>query len=202
MSLAKNVVILDTGCCNLTSLKAAVERLGVDPIVSREAAQIRAAQRLFLPGVGTAKAAMTMLKERGLEELIKEASQPVLGICLGMQLLGCMSEETGGVGMLDLIDEPVRQLKTGDLPLPHMGWNHIEPTDDPLFKGIEAGTHFYFVHSFAMPVNAQTIARAEYGEAFSAAVRMNNFRGVQFHPERSGRAGARLLQNFLEEGLL
>jgi glutamine amidotransferase len=95
----------------------------------------------------------------------------------------------------------VRQLKTGDLPLPHMGWNQIDPTDDPLFKGIAAGTHFYFVHSFAMPVNDFTIARAEYGEAFSAAVRRDNFRGVQFHPERSGAAGAKLLENFLECGL-
>ncbi len=201
MSLAKNVVILDTGCCNLTSLKAAVERLGVDPIVSRDAAVIRSAQRLFLPGVGTAKAAMTMLKARDLESLIVEARQPVLGICLGMQLLGRTSEETGGVPMLGLIDRPVRQLQTGDLPLPHMGWNQINPTDDPLFKGIATGTHFYFVHSFAMPVNDFTIARAEYGEAFSAAVRRDNFRGVQFHPERSGAAGAKLLENFLECGL-
>lgn len=201
MSLAKNVVILDTGCCNLTSLKAAIERLGVDPMVSRDARVIRAADRLFLPGVGTAKAAMTMLHERGLVELIAEATQPVLGICLGMQLLGRISEETGGIQMLGLVDEPVRQLKTADLPLPHMGWNQIAPTDDPLFKGIDDGTHFYFVHSFAMPVNDYTIATAEYGEKFSAAVRMNNFRGVQFHPERSGQAGARLLQNFLEVGL-
>ena len=201
MSLASNVVILDTGCCNLTSLKAAVERLGVDPIVSRDASVIRAAERLFLPGVGTAKAAMTMLNERALVDLIVEAKQPVLGICLGMQLLGRTSEETGSVGMLGLIDQPVRQLKTGDLPLPHMGWNQIEPTDDPLFKGIAPGTHFYFVHSFAMPVNDCTIARAEYGEAFSAAVRRDNFRGVQFHPERSGAAGAKLLRNFLELGL-
>ena len=144
MSLASNVVILDTGCCNLTSLKAAVERLGVDPIVSRDASVIRAAERLFLPGVGTAKAAMTMLKDRALVDLIIEAKQPVLGICLGMQLLGRTSEETGGVSMLGLIDQPVRQLKTGDLPLPHMGWNQINPTDDPLFKGIAPGQ---FTHS-------------------------------------------------------
>ena len=201
MSLAKNVVILDTGCCNLTSLEAAVERLGVDPIVSRDAAVIRAAERLFLPGVGTAKAAMTMLNERGLVELISEATQPVLGICLGMQLLGRTSEETGGINMLGMVDYPVRQLQTGELPLPHMGWNQIDPTDDPLFKGIAAGTHFYFVHSFAMPVNEHTIATAQYGEAFSAAIRRDKFRGVQFHPERSGAAGAKLLKNFLELGL-
>ncbi len=201
MTLAKNVVILDTGCCNLTSLIAALERLAVTPTVSREARVIERAQRVFLPGVGTAKTAMTLIKERGLAEIIREAQQPVLGICLGMQLLGAVSDETGGVPMLGLVDSPVRQLQTAGLPLPHMGWNTLDATDDILFKGVPAKSHVYFVHSFAMSVNPYTVATATYGEAFSAAVRHENFAGVQFHPERSGKVGAQILENFLKVDL-
>lgn len=120
-------VILDTGCANLASLAFAVKRLGVEPLITREAADIRSADRIFLPGVGTAKAAMTALTERGLPELIREAHQPLLGICLGEQLLGRRSEETGGVDLLGLIDADVRQLNAPGLPLPHMGWNRVFP---------------------------------------------------------------------------
>ena len=137
-------VILDTGCANLASLAFAVKRLGVEPLITREAADIRSADRIFLPGVGTAKAAMTALTERGLPELIREAHQPLLGICLGEQLLGRRSEETGGVGLLGLIDADVRQLNAPGLPLPHMGWNRVFPKfESPqaklLFKNIEPG---------------------------------------------------------------
>ena len=149
-------VILDTGCANLASLAFAVKRLGVEPLITREAADIRSADRIFLPGVGTAKAAMTALTERGLPELIREAHQPLLGICLGEQLLGRRSEETGGVDLLGLIDADVRQLNAPGLPLPHMGWNRVFPKfESPqaklLFKNIEPGEWFYFGHSFAMP---------------------------------------------------
>ena len=147
-------VILDTGCANLASLAFAVKRLGVEPLITREAADIRSADRIFLPGVGTAKAAMTALTERGLPELIREAHQPLLGICLGEQLLGRRSEETGGVDLLGLIDADVRQLNAPGLPLPPMGWNRVFPKfESPqaklLFKNIEPGEWFYFVHSFA-----------------------------------------------------
>ena len=192
-------VILDTGVANLSSLAFAVKRLGVEPIITREAAEIRAADRIFLPGVGTARAAMAAIEERGLADLIREATQPVLGICLGEQILGRRSEETGGVDLLGLIDADVRALRADGLPLPHMGWNRVyAKAGDRLFRGIEEGAYFYFVHSYAMPVNPYTIAQCNYGEAFTAAVQKDNFFGVQFHPERSGSAGAQLLKNFLE----
>ena len=195
------VVILDTGCANLLSLARAVSRLGIDPEVTRDPKLVKAADRVFLPGVGTARAAMAELEKRELPDLIRSLSQPVLGICLGEQLLAKRSEETGGVDMLGLIPAEVRELRVGSLPLPHMGWNRVFPDDSPmakhLFKGLPAGEWFYFVHSYAMPLNEGPIARAEYGAPFTAAAARDNFAGVQFHPERSGKAGARLLANFL-----
>ena len=131
--------------------------------------------------------------------MIKACTQPVLGICLGMQLLGRRSEESNGVDLLGIIDEDVPKMTDHGLPLPHMGWNRVyAKAGDRLFRGIEDGAYFYFVHSYAMPVNAHTIAQCNYGEAFTAAVQKDNFFGVQFHPERSGAAGAQLLKNFLE----
>ncbi|MCL2871493.1 MAG: imidazole glycerol phosphate synthase subunit HisH [Betaproteobacteria bacterium] len=194
-------VIIDTDCANLASLRYALQRLGYAVEVSDKEAVIRAADRLFLPGVGTAQAAMRALRARGLIELIRACTQPLLGICLGMQLLGSESEE-GAEGqptaLLGVMDAPVRRIKS-DLPLPHMGWNVCVPkTGHPLFEGIGDDGYFYFVHGFAMPVGEWTIARGEYGEAFSAAVQRDHYFGVQFHPERSGRVGAQLLRNFME----
>ena len=194
-----DVVILDTGCANLSSVKWAIQRLGYEPQVSRDADVVLRADKLFLPGVGTAQAAMDQLHERDLIELIKACTQPVLGICLGMQLLGERSEENQGVETLGIIDEAVPKMTDFGLPLPHMGWNRVYPkAGNRLFNGIEDGEYFYFVHSYAMPVNPYTIAQCNYGEAFTAAVQKDNFFGVQFHPERSGSAGAQLLKNFLE----
>ena len=194
-----DVVILDTGCANLNSVKSAVSRLGYAPVVSRDPDVVLHADKLFLPGGGTAQAAMDQLRERALIDLIKACSQPVLGICLGLQLLGNHSDENGGIDMLGIIDQPVPKMTDFGLPLPHMGWNRVYPkAGDHLFRGIDDGAYFYFVHSYAMPVNAHTIAQCSYGEAFTAAVQKENFFGVQFHPERSGAAGAQLLKNFLE----
>ena len=194
-----NVVILDTGCANLSSVKWAVQRLGYDPIVSRDADTVLQADKLLLPGVGTAQAAMDQLRERELIQLIKACTQPVLGICLGMQLLGSESDESGGVKTLGIIEQPVLKMVDLGLPLPHMGWNQItSQAGNHLFRGIPDGSYFYFVHSYAMQVNEYTIAQCSYGEAFTAAVQKDNFFGVQFHPERSGAAGAQLLKNFLE----
>ena len=194
-----SVVILDTGCANLSSVKWAIERLGYEPLVSRDPDVVLRADKLLLPGVGTARAAMGQLHERELVELIKACTQPVLGSCLGMQLLGSHSDESGGVELLGIIDEPVPHMTDVGLPLPHMGWNRVYPkAGNHLFRGIEDGAYFYFVHSYAMPVNPCTIAQCSYGEPFTAAVQKDNFYGVQFHPERSGAAGAQLLKNFLE----
>ncbi|MDW2741431.1 imidazole glycerol phosphate synthase subunit HisH [Atlantibacter subterraneus] len=194
-----DVVILDTGCANLSSVKWAIQRLGYEPQVSRDADVVLRADKLFLPGVGTAQAAMDQLRERELIDLIKACTQPVLGICLGMQLLGSRSEENQGVETLGIIDQAVPKMTDFGLPLPHMGWNRVYPkAGNRLFNGIEDGAYFYFVHSYAMPVNTSTIAQCNYGEPFTAAVQKDNFYGVQFHPERSGAAGAQLLKNFLE----
>ncbi|GBU14133.1 imidazole glycerol phosphate synthase glutamine amidotransferase subunit [Enterobacterales bacterium] len=194
-----NVVILDTGCANLSSVKYAVQRLGYEPDVSREPEIVLKADKLFLPGVGTARSAMEQLEQRELIALIKACTQPVLGICLGMQLLGSGSDENGGIKTLGIIDEPVLRMQDRGLPLPHMGWNQvIANADSHLFRGIDENAYFYFVHGYAMPICENTIAQTLYGEPFTAAVAKDNFFGVQFHPERSGAAGARLLKNFLE----
>lgn len=194
-----DVVILDTGCANLSSVAYAVKRLGYDPVISRESDVVLHADKLFLPGVGTAQAAMDQLKERNLIDLIKACTQPVLGICLGMQLLGSASDESGGIDTLGIVDAPVLKMEDQGLPLPHMGWNQLTPqAGHRLFRDIPEDAYFYFVHSYAMPVCADTIAQAQYGDAFTAAVQKENFYGVQFHPERSGAAGAQLLKNFLE----
>ncbi len=194
-----NVVILDTGCANLHSVRSAIQRHGYEPLVSRDPDVVLRADKLFLPGVGTAQAAMDQIRERDLIDLIKACTQPVLGICLGMQLLGSRSDESNGIEMLGIIEQPVLKMVDHGLPLPHMGWNRVYPKAGArLFRGIDDGDYFYFVHSYAMPVCANTIAQASYGEAFTAAVQKDNFFGVQFHPERSGSAGAKLLKNFLE----
>ncbi|EGQ9188584.1 imidazole glycerol phosphate synthase subunit HisH [Vibrio cholerae] len=202
--MTQNVVIIDTGCANISSVKFAIERLGYAVTISRDPQVVLAADKLFLPGVGTASEAMKNLTERDLIELVKRVEKPLLGICLGMQLLGKLSEEKGQkadeiVHCLGLVDGEVRLLQTGDLPLPHMGWNTVQVKErHPLFNGIEPDAYFYFVHSFAMPVGDYTIAQCEYGQPFSAAIQTGNYYGVQFHPERSSKAGARLIQNFLE----
>ncbi|PHM78133.1 imidazole glycerol phosphate synthase subunit HisH [Xenorhabdus cabanillasii] len=193
------VVILDTGCANLASVTYAVRRLGYEPVISRDADIVKSAKKLLLPGVGTAAAAMDQLQQRKLISLITCLTQPVLGICLGMQLLAGASEEGGNISLLKLIDSSVRKMATSGLPLPHMGWNQVNAlSGHPLFRNIKNNAYFYFVHSYALPVGEYTIAQTNYGNTFSSAIAKNNFFGVQFHPERSGAAGAQLLKNFLE----
>jgi len=191
-------VIIDSGGANLASLQFALARLGVRAPVTADAREIAAAARVVLPGVGSAPDAMQRLRRSGLAELLPRLRQPVLGICLGMQLLFERSAE-GMTECLGVLPGTVRRLDAvAGRPVPHMGWNQLaQVREDPLLAGIEPGEYFYFVHSYAVPASAVTLAHVHYGEAVSAVVRRDNFLGTQFHRERSASAGARLLDNFL-----
>lgn len=191
-------IIVDTGCANLTSLRFALERLSKHVQISDDQAVINSAERVFLPGVGSAQYAMGILERKGLIPTIQQLQQPVLGICLGMQLLTSFSTE-GDVSCMNCIPARVGSLQSMGLRLPHMGWNTISgQADHPLFRGIPENDYFYFVHSYGVEISDDTIAKCEYGKPFSAAISHKNFLGVQFHPERSGKSGSRVLMNFLE----
>jgi glutamine amidotransferase len=198
-----DVVIIDSGGANLASLGFALARLGAHAEVSTDADRIRRASHVLLPGVGAAHDTMARLRQHGLDNLIPTLRQPVLGICLGMQLLFESSEETAAgsthTATLGVVPGRVARMAASPTrPVPHMGWNQLEPLrPDPLFEGIDAGAYVYFVHSFAAPVTADTLVASDYEGRFCAAVRHGNFRGVQFHPERSAGVGARLLANFI-----
>ena len=197
----QNIVIVNTGCANISSVKFAVERLGVTVTVSDDVEVIKRADKVFLPGVGSANAAMASIELKQLKTCIQGLSQPVLGICLGMQLMVDYSEESlaDNTPCLGMIPGAVKRMEVGDLRLPHMGWNTVTPTEqNTLFKGIDVDSYFYFVHSFAVAVSEYTLAITQYGMPFSAALHKDNFFGVQFHPERSSDAGAALLKNFIE----
>jgi glutamine amidotransferase len=198
---SQQIVIVNTGCANISSVKFALERLGTQVIVSDDIQVIKKADKVFLPGVGSANAAMASIEKKQLEGCIRGLTQPVLGICLGMQLMVERSEEslTDNTPCLGLIPGQVKRMQVGDLRLPHMGWNTVRPiADAPLFKGIDTASYFYFVHSFAAAVSEFTMASCQYGLDFSAAIHKDNFFGVQFHPERSSDAGAQLLKNFID----
>ncbi len=195
-----SLVIIDTGCANLSSVKFAFERLGAKPEISDDFGVIRGAARLVLPGVGAAPYAMNNIKEKNLLEIIRTARQPLMGICLGMQLLFDTLEEGGEViDGLGLIPGHVGTLDTKDLPSPHMGWNQLHPlADTSLLAGIETGDYAYFVHSYGAPLSQYTLAACNYGSPFTAVARKDNVMGCQFHPERSSKVGAQILKNFLE----
>ncbi|WP_386695762.1 imidazole glycerol phosphate synthase subunit HisH [Lonepinella sp. MS14435] len=194
----KNIIIIDTGCANLSSVKFAFDRLGYTAEISRDLNKIQSADKLILPGVGTAIAAMQNLEQRQLIATIQHATQPMLGICLGMQLMTEYSAE-GNVSTLNLMTGHTELIPNTGLPLPHTGWNKVHYADNhPLFVDIEQDSHFYFVHSYAVLPNKNTIATSQYGVDFSAAIASKNFYGVQFHPERSGKNGSQLLRNFVE----
>jgi imidazole glycerol-phosphate synthase subunit HisH len=198
-----DVVVIDSGGANLASLLYALRRLGATAEVSADAARVRRASHVLLPGVGAAHDAMARLRAAGLDTLLPTLTQPLLGICLGMQLLFDASDETAAgaheTRCLGIVPGRVTRMAAAPgRPVPHMGWNQLEPLcADPLFDGIARGDYMYFVHSFAAPVSADTLVTSDYGGHFTAAVRRSNFRGVQFHPERSAAVGSRLLGNFL-----
>jgi glutamine amidotransferase len=193
-----NVALVDSGGANIGSVRFALQRLGVEAALTSDAAAIRNADRVILPGVGAAAAAMARLRESGLVEVLRSLTQPVLGVCLGMQLL-CTHSDEGDVDCLGLIDADVRRFDDCDgLRIPHMGWNRVDTmTPRPLFADGAGDGWAYFVHSFAVPVCAATLATCEYGGAFSAAIGRDNFLGVQYHPERSAAFGLATLRNFL-----
>ncbi|MDT8438971.1 MAG: imidazole glycerol phosphate synthase subunit HisH [Wenzhouxiangellaceae bacterium] len=191
------IAVINSGGANLGSVVQALHRLGADSVLTADAEVIRSASRVILPGVGAAAWAMNALQSRGLDDVIRDLTQPVLGICLGLQLLFESSEE-GDCACLGLIPGRVRHLpETPGLRLPHMGWNRLNwQTNDPLAAGLDGDEWFYFVHSYAAPAEA-AVATSEHGARFAAVVRHENFVACQFHPEKSAAAGARILQNFL-----
>lgn len=194
------IAIIDSGGANIASVRFALERLGVDSVLTADPAVISSAERVILPGVGAAPVAMAQLGRAGLVECIRGLTQPVLGICLGMQLLFERSQE-GDTPLLGLVGGTCGAFDPGmGLTVPHMGWNRLVPQGEgrhPLLAGVEDGAHVYFVHSYAAPVSADTVASCSYGVDFTALVARGNFMGAQFHPERSGPVGARILGNFL-----
>ena len=193
------VALIDAGGANLGSVSYALERLGVQPTLVRDAAGLEGARRVILPGVGAAPEAMRRLHAQGLVEPLRRLHVPLLGICLGMQLLYERSEE-GAVECLGLLPGVVRRLHPAlGIRVPHMGWNRLLPLrDSALLQGLPDRAHAYFVHSYGAPVTAHTVAACDHGGLFTAVVAHANYAGAQFHPERSADTGARILRNFLE----
>ncbi len=194
------VALLSYGAGNVASVQFALERLGATVRLTADPAEIAEAERLILPGVGQAAWAMARLRELGLVAALRDFPRPLLGVCLGQQLLFDASEEGGGTPMLGLIPGQVRRLLPGPgRTVPHMGWSRLQIVrDDPLLAGLGAESWAYFVHSFVCPDGPATLARADYGDPVPAVVRQANRWGCQFHPERSSGTGARILRNFLE----
>lgn len=196
------VAVIDSGGANLGSVCYALERLGASAEPTANAATIRAADRVILPGVGAAAPAMAKLRAADLIDTIRTLERPLLGICLGMQLLFESSEE-GEVDCLGLVPGKVSRMPESEgVRVPHMGWNRLEPLrDDRLLDGLGSGAQAYFVHSFAAPVTDDCIAASTHGARFAAMVRRGRVAGAQFHPERSAAVGARILDNFLRGGM-
>lgn len=194
-----NVVLVDAGGTNIGSVRYALQRLGVEASLTADAQRIRNADKVILPGVGAASPGMARLRELELVDVIRALTQPVLGVCLGMQLL-CEHSEEGDTACLGVIPASVRKFEaSAERCVPHMGWNRLSPAvKHPLLKDLNEGDWAYFVHSYAVPVGEHTLVSSDYGGAFSAVIARGNFHGMQFHPERSASVGAKLLKNFLE----
>ena len=192
------IAIIDYKMGNLRSVENALKRLGAEFCVTADPAVIRAADKVLLPGVGNAAEAMHNLREAGLVEVIRSLRRPVLGICVGMQVM-CRHSEEGDVECLNIFDAHVKRFKPApDLKVPHMGWNQIGNLETKLFKGLEGGSYVYFVHSYYPELCPDTIATSRHGVMFSAALKYENFYGTQFHPEKSGDVGERIIENFLK----
>lgn len=194
-----SVAVIKLGVGNTASVMFALERLGAEAVLTDDPARVAEAERVILPGVGAAAYAMRVLEANGLRDVLSAFPRPLLGVCLGQQVLYEHSEEGDAIGLGLLAGDVTALPSSKALPSPHMGWSalHVEQAS-PLFEGVRSGDYVYFVHSYACPIDTQTIATAEYGRAFSAAVGKDNIFGCQFHPERSGAVGARILRNFLD----
>ncbi|WP_016777869.1 imidazole glycerol phosphate synthase subunit HisH [Anaerophaga thermohalophila] len=196
-----NIAIIKYNAGNIRSVSFALERLGYKPWITSDHDAIRKADKVIFPGVGEASTTMAFLKKEGLDELIPSLKQPVLGICLGMQLMCSFSEE-GNTECLGIFDEPVRKFalqKDADTKhkIPHMGWNNISRVKSPLFDSTLEEQFVYFVHSYYVPTGPDTAAETNYIHPFSAALQKDNFFATQFHPEKSGKVGEKILRNFL-----
>lgn len=191
-------VIVKYNAGNIQSVLYALERIGAEAVVTDNHALIRGAARVIFPGVGEASTAMSYLRERGLDQVLRELTQPVLGICLGMQLM-CAHSEENDTDCLGIFEEPVRKFDAGDtgLKVPQIGWNKVIETSSRIFEHIPQGSYFYFVHSFYASMGEHTIGKADYTIPYSAALHRDNFYGVQFHPEKSAAVGEQLLKNFM-----
>ncbi|MEI2709332.1 MAG: imidazole glycerol phosphate synthase subunit HisH [Chitinophagaceae bacterium] len=193
-----SLVIIKYNAGNIQSVLYALERIGVEATVTDDVQQIQSADKVIFPGVGEASTAMNYLKERGLDIVIKNLTQPVLGICLGMQLM-CKHSEENDIECLGIFDENVKKFKAEGLgfKVPQIGWNEIFNLQSPLFNGLKENDYCYFVHSYYAALGEHTIATTKYIQSYSSALQKNNFYGVQFHPEKSAKVGEQILKNFI-----
>lgn len=190
------LVIIDYGAGNIKSIQFAFNRLGYDAVLSKHPEAIKAADKVVFPGVGEASSAMKMLKESGLDTLIPNLKQPVLGICLGMQLM-CLHTEEGNTQGLGIFQTHVKRF-SNHVKVPQMGWNVVKDLKSDLFKGVKENEHMYLVHSYYAEHCKETIAKTDYGINYASALQHENFYGTQFHPEKSGAKGSKILENFLK----
>lgn len=190
------VVIVKYNAGNIRSVLFALERIGVNAIVTDDHDEIRSADKVIFPGVGEASSAMAYLKERGLDELVKSLKQPVLGICLGMQLM-CAHSEENNTDCLGIFSQQVKLFPEAGLKVPQIGWNTISDLQSPLFDGVDENAYMYFVHSYYVENCDNAISKTDYVQLYSSSVQKDNFYAVQFHPEKSGEAGQRILENFI-----
>lgn len=193
------VAIVKYNAGNIYSVINALKRLGVEPLLTDDPEQLASADKVLFPGQGEASNTMAYLREKGLDSVIRNLQNPILGICIGQQLM-CKHSEEGDVDCLGIFDVDVRRFRPQqhEDKVPHMGWNQLEQPNSALFQGIDSGEFVYFVHSFYVPVCNETIATTQYINPFSAALHRDNFYATQFHPEKSGSVGERIIQNFLE----
>lgn len=193
-----HLVIIKYNAGNVQSVMYALDRLNVPYSLSDDESEIRNADKVIFPGVGEAASTMAYLKNKGLDQIIPTLQQPVLGICLGMQLM-CRYSEERDTTCLGIFDHEVKKFPDSELKVPHMGWNELKNTDSPLLENLGEAPHVYFVHSYYVEKGPYTISSCDYGLGFSAAMHKDNFYATQFHPEKSGKTGAQILKNFIEK---